>query len=48
MMNKRIVLNSSISPEDAVKKIQEDVIKLRSGSITGETGSADTSLNSES
>ena len=48
MMNIKNVLNSSISPEDAVKKIQEDVIKLRSGSITGETGSADTSLNSES
>ncbi len=55
MMNLKNVLSGSIIPEDAVKKIQEDVIKLRSGSETGTdafTGgpdeNADTSLTSES
>ena len=55
MMNLKNVLNGSIMPEDAVTKIQEDVIKLRSGAATGTeslTGGpdekADISLTSES
>lgn len=47
MMNLENVLNGNISPEEAAVKMQEDVIKLRSGSTINDIETNDTSGTSE-